>query len=127
MLINPAVYYGCVDRSKLVWSLLSPLAPHPNASIRYIVINLTVNTLLHCLLWAAMLGTSPVVFALAWKQLINVWPALIVLAALSALSVLPYWYLALKPADEARHGGTNGAIDGRAPANKSVYVVSTSL
>ena len=35
---------------------------------QYIVINLSINTLLHVLVWSAMLGTSPAVYLLAWTR-----------------------------------------------------------
>ena len=145
LLVNPALYYACTshqpyetivpDRTKAMWCLLSPLVPHPHASLKYIVANLAANTVLHGLAWAAMLGTSPVVWRLAWRPLASVWPALLILAVLSGLSVVPYWFLALKPLRKgvARHqrhafdGETNNGLVAGDSAAKSVYVVSTSL
>jgi len=118
-LLNAATYYAVVEKPKVLWSLASTLVPNPNSTLQYMALNLGINTLLHVLLWSAMLGTSPAVYLVAWTRLESTWPALLTLLGLSLLSTVPYWYLTIKPAREQQLSPRTN--------NKTVYVVSTSL
>jgi len=124
LLLNPAIYYSCLgSRSSLLLALLSILAPIPSnkslpSSRLLLTVNVTINTLVHVLLWAAMIGTCPsCALFLSGNRLLVACPVVLCLALVSALSALPYWYqLSLRSHQPAKPA-----------SSKTVYVVSTAL
>jgi len=124
LLLNPALFYSCLGPSATpLSSLLSILVPLPHHAPlpwtrNLLAANLALNALIIALLWAAMIATCPAcALILSFSRLQIVCPILLGLAAISALSSLPFWYLSLRPLKPHP----------RPTTSTSVYVVSTSL
>ena len=105
VLINVVIHYATLEEAaSLPWALLSTLLPLPRkaplrAARRLLLLNVSANTVVHELLWAALTGAcSECSLALSLGRLAVAWPLQAVLALAAALAAILYYRLTLIPA-----------------------------
>jgi hypothetical protein len=126
VLLNSWCHFSFTHQSSAqpYWALLSTLLPRPSTSLslssasQLLLINVTSNTLVHGLLWAAMSGTCfQCSQAISMPALSTAWPIVLVLGLLAVLSSIPYYFFTLKPSQPVRVS----------PKPRPSFVVSTAL
>ena len=103
---------GNTSSSSPVWAMVSVLLPRPvkcslSSARQLLVLNVSSNLLLHAFLWAALTGAcTSCSLSVSLVRLEAAWPVLVVLAVLSVLLSLPYYFLTvrLQPRQERRDG-----------------------
>ena len=105
VLFNTTTYFTCLGNtssSSWLWALVSVLLPRPtkcslSSARQLLVVNLSSNMLLHAFLWAALTGAcTSCSLSVSKLRLEAAWPVLLVLALLSVLLSLPYYFLTVR-------------------------------
>merc|ERR1712106_1272850 len=114
--------FNSPSRSRPPWSLLSLLVPRPSSVISlpsatyYLFMNVLSNSILHALLWAALVSSCPQCLnILSMPAFETAWPIVLTLGSLAALSSIPYYLFSLKALRPTRVS----------PQPRNSFVVST--
>ena len=115
VLFNTTTYFICLGNTSStswLWAMVSVLLPRPakcslSSARQLLVLNISSNLALHAFLWAALTGAcTSCSLSVSLVRLEAAWPVLVVLALLSVLLSLPYYFLTvrLQPRQERRDG-----------------------
>ena len=115
VLFNTTTYFICLGNTSStswLWAMVSVLLPRPvkcslSSARQLLVLNISSNLALHAFLWAALTGAcTSCSLSVSLVRLEAAWPVLVVLAVLSVLLSLPYYFLTvrLQPRQERRDG-----------------------
>ena len=113
ILFNTTTYFTCLGNTSStswLWAMVSVLLPRPvkcslSSARQLLVVNISSNLALHAFLWAALTGAcTSCSLSVSLVRLEAAWPILVVLAVLSVLLSLPYYFLTvrLQPRQESQ-------------------------
>ena len=116
ILFNTTTYFTCLGNTSStswLWAMVSVLLPRPvKCSLRsarqLLVVNISSNLALHAFLWSALTGACTSCLSLSLVRLQAAWPVLLVLAILSVLLSLPYYFLTVRLQPRERPSGELG-------------------
>ena len=118
VLFNTTTYFICLGNTSStswLWAMVSVLLPRPvkcslSSARQLLVLNISSNLALHAFLWAALTGAcTSCSLSVSLVRLEAAWPVLVVLAVLSVLLSLPYYFLTVRlQPRQARRDGERG-------------------